>query len=105
MVISFLEEGVEFWDCRSWGNGSEYLEFIWLLGVVVGFGGVSLGLRGLGASSGLGLVDWMYSWVIAGPSWWAWAVKALWLEGLRPILTGVNRIRLWGVQLSVLSAC
>ena len=32
-------------------------------------------------------------------------MKALWLEGLRPILTGVNRIRLWGVLLSILSAC
>ena len=72
VVISFLEEGVEFRDCRSWGNRSEYLEFIWLLGVVVDFGGVGLGLRGVGASSGLGSVDWLYvghSWVIDGPSW------------------------------------
>ena len=72
VAISFLREGTEFRICSPWGKGSEYLQLIWLLGVVVDFRGVGLGLRGVGASSGLGSVDWLYvghSWVIDGPSW------------------------------------
>ena len=41
----------------------------WLLSMDVVFGDFILGLMGVGASSGLGLVDWFYvghSWVIDG---------------------------------------